>query len=107
MPLVERGERPERVRGRERSLEIQLGPLGGVDLRPTRCFLWAGEEREGRERVVSLGLPPRNLVLPRREREVRAGAVRIRSLGNPLLTVALASVHAARKLADEKRQLNR
>ena len=107
MGLIEHSHSPERVRGLERSLEVQLGPLGGFELRPTRFFLWAGEEREGHERVVSLGAAPRNLVVPRRRTEVRAGAVRVRSLGNPLLTVALAGVHAARKLADEKRQLNR
>ena len=92
-----------RVRGVERSLEVQLGPLGGFDLRPTRCFLWSGEERKGRERVVSLGTPPRSLLILRRERELRAGAVHVRSLGNPLMTVALAGVDVARKLAEEKR----
>ncbi len=102
MGLVERSESPVRVRGVERSVEVQLGPLGGFDLRPTRLFLWGGGEREGRERVVSLGSAPRNLRIPRRERELRAGAVRVRSLGNPLMTVALAGVHTARKLARER-----
>jgi hypothetical protein len=85
-----------RVRGREREFEVQLGALGGFELRPTRLFVWAGGERSGRERILSLGSPPRSLMIPRRERELRAGAVRIRSLGNPLLTVALAGVHAVR-----------
>ncbi len=103
MSLSEReGEKPERVRGRERSFEVQLGGLGGFELRPTRCFLWTGEERE-QQRVVSLGAAPRNLLVPRRPREVQAGPVSVRSLGNPLLTVALAGVHAARKLREEKR----
>ena len=103
MALIERGEKPERVRGVERSVEVQLGPLGGFDLRPTRFFLWSGEAREGRERIVSLGSPPRSLLIPRRERELRAGAVHVRSIGNPLMTVALAGVHAARKLSEEAR----
>ena len=102
MGLVERRESEIRVRGVERSVEVQLGPLGGFDLRPTRFFLWAGEAREGRERVVSLGSAPRSLRIPRREREVRAGAVRVRSLGNPLMTVALAGVHVARKLSKDR-----
>ncbi len=85
-------------------MEVQLGPLGGFDLRPTRLFVWAGGERAARERIVSLGSPPRNLLIPRREREIHAGSVRVRSLGNPAMTVALAGVHAARKLARERRR---
>lgn len=103
MGLVERREGEVRVRGVERSFEVQLGPLGGFDLRPTRFFLWSGDVREGRERIVSLGSAPRSLVIPRREREVRAGPVRVRSLGSPLMTVALAGVHAARKLSETRR----
>jgi hypothetical protein len=94
--------RPVRRRGVERSVEVQLGPLGGFELRPTRLFLWGGDARE-RQRIVSLGSAPRNLLIPRREREVRAGSVRVRSLGNPVMTVALAGVHAARRLAAERR----
>ena len=90
-----------RRRGVERSLEVQLGPLGGFDLRPTRVFVWGGAEREGRERIVPLGSPPRNLRIPRRERELQAGAVHVRSLGNPLMTIALAGVHVARRLVAE------
>ena len=103
MSLIERRE-GKRVRGRERSLEIQVGGLGGFEVRPTRFFIWSGEEREGRERVVSLGSAPRSLTLPRREREVRAGSVRVRSLGNPLMTVALAGVHAVRRAVQETRR---
>jgi hypothetical protein len=35
-------------------------------------------------------------MIPRRERELLAGAVRVRTLGNPLMTLALAGVHAFR-----------
>ena len=105
MGLVERKESASRVRGVERQLEVQLGPLGGFDLRPTRLFLWSGDQREGRERLVSLGSPPRSLLIPRTEKELRAGAVRVRSLGNPLMTVALAGVHAVRRLSNERREL--
>lgn len=102
MALIERHSGDE-VRGRERSLEIQVGGLGGFEVRPTRFFLWGGGQREGRERVVSLDSPPQNLSLPRRERELRAGSVEVRSLGNPLMTVALAGVHAVRKAVREVR----
>jgi hypothetical protein len=97
MSPTESGKPPERVRGVERSLEIQLGSLGGLDLRPTRFFVWAGSERTN-ERILPLGTRPRNLVVPRRPREVHAGAVQIRTLGNPLMTIALAGVHAAKRI---------
>lgn len=95
--------KPERIRNVERSVEVQVGPLGGFELRPTRIFLWGGDEREGHERLLSLGSPPRNLKIPRRERRVEVGIVRARTLGNPLMTIALAGVHAARKLREEAR----
>jgi hypothetical protein len=95
--------RPVRRRGVERSVEVQVGALGGFEVRPTRVFLWGGSEREGRERVVSLGSPPRSLMIPRRERETQAGSVRVRSLGNPVMTVVLAGVHVARTIARERR----
>ncbi len=102
MAEVEPTGKPARRRGVERSLEVQVGALGGFEVRPTRIFLWGGEERGGRERIVSLGAPPRNLMIPRRERETHAGGVRVRSLGNPLMTVALAGVHVARRMARER-----
>src|SRR5215210_2349492 len=43
--VTEEGERGELVRGVERTFEVQVGALGGFELRPTRCFLWLGEER--------------------------------------------------------------
>ena len=86
-------------------MEVQLGPLGGFEVRPTRVFLWGGDRHEGRERIVSFGSPPRNLRVPRREREVEARGVRVRALGNPLMTVALAGVHVARRLAGERERL--
>src|ERR671923_2289245 len=90
--------KPARVRGVERSFQVQVGGLGGFELRPTRVFVWPGSERQGHERVLPLGSAPRSLTIPRRPRELQAGAVEVRTLGNPLLTIALAGVHAARKL---------
>ena len=84
------------MRGVERTFEVQLGALGGFELRPTRCFLWVGSARAGSERVLSLGAAPRSLTIPRRERRREAGAVRVRTLGNPVVTVALAGVHLVR-----------
>jgi hypothetical protein len=96
MSRIERRRSEVRVRGRERELEVQVGALGGFELRPTRMFVWLGEERDERQRIVSLGSAPRSLMIPRREREMLAGNLRVRSLGNPLMTVALAGVHAFR-----------
>jgi hypothetical protein len=104
MGSEERETKPARIRGVERSLEVQIGSLGGFDLRPTRFFVWAGEERKGRERVVPLDSPPRNLRIPRRERRVEVGLVRARTLGNPLLTIALAGVYAAKKVSSERQR---
>jgi hypothetical protein len=98
MALIERRNSPARVRGRERGFEIQLGELGGFELRPTRLFLWQGAERAEDLRVLSLGRPPRNLFLPRKESEYRAGAVQMRAVGNPLMTIALAAVQTTRAL---------
>jgi hypothetical protein len=103
MSRIERRQSAARVRGRERELEIQLGPLGGFELRPTRLFIWPGHKRTGRERVVSLGSTPRSLMIPRREKEIEVGAVRVRSLGNPLMTIALAGVHAVRAATRERK----
>lgn len=98
MEPAESRSRPERVRGVERSLQVQVGGLGGFELRPTRFFVWGGTEREGSERILPLGARPRNLLVPRRPREVHAGSVHVRTLGNPLMTMALAGIHAARQI---------
>jgi hypothetical protein len=98
MGLIERRSSPARVRGRERGFEVQLGDLGGFELRPTRLFLWPGSERAEGARIISLGRPPRNLLLPRAENEYRAGAVRVRAVGNPFMTMALAAVQTTRAL---------
>jgi hypothetical protein len=103
MSSVERSQ-GARIRGRERQLEIQLGAVGGFELRPTRIFVWTGADRAGRVRVISMGTAPRSLMIPRRERELRAGTLRVRSLGSPLMTIALASVHAVRAARRTRQQ---
>jgi hypothetical protein len=98
MEPSESRKQAERVRGVERSLEIQVGGLGGFELRPTRFFVWGGAERAESQRVLPLGAKPRNLFVPRRPRELQAGSVHVRTLGNPLMTLALAGIHAARRI---------
>jgi len=94
----QRETKPERVRGVERSLQLTIRGLGGFELRPTRVFIWGGDERAGTERILPLGSAPRSLTIPRRPRERQAGAVELTTLGNPVMTVALAGVHLARAL---------
>jgi hypothetical protein len=98
MEPAESSSPPERVRGVERSFQVQVGGLGGFELRPTRFFVWGGAERGGAERILPLGARPRNLLAPRRPRELHVGAVHVRTLGNPLLTVALAGVYVVRRV---------
>jgi hypothetical protein len=104
MDEKQEGTRPTKIRGAERSLQVEVRGLGGFELRPTRVFVWGGDERGATERILPLGSAPRSLTIPRRLRQRRAGAVELRTLGNPVLTVALAGVHAARAL--RRRRLN-
>jgi hypothetical protein len=90
--------KPERVRNVERSLQVEIKGLGGFELRPTRLFVWGGEERAASERILPLGSSPRSLTIPRRRRERQSGSVELTTLGNPVLTIALAGVHAARAI---------
>jgi hypothetical protein len=88
------------VTGAERTLEVRLGSLGGFELRPTRLFLWKGEERAEAERIIAFGGEPVGLEYPREENTLRAGSVEVRTLGNPLLTIAMAGVIAFRRWTD-------
>lgn len=98
MDKEQKETKPDRLRGVERSLQVEVRGLGGFELRPTRVFVWGGQEREQSERILPLGAAPRSLTIPRRPRERQAGAVELRTLGNPIMTIALAGVHAARAL---------
>jgi hypothetical protein len=49
---------------------------------------------------MSLGQKPVGLEYPRRENMLRAGSVEVRTLGNPLMTIALAGVVAFKRWAD-------
>lgn len=99
MALVERERQPDQVRGVERSLEVKLGSLGGFELRPTRLFLWKGPER-AEERLVAFGERPSGLDYERHETSTRAGSVELRTVGNPLMTIALAGAIAFKRWAD-------
>ncbi len=102
MGALERTVAPEPIAGTERAFEVKLGALGGVELRPTRLFLWRGGARDASERLVSLGARPVGLGYERRESTIRVGAVELRSRGNPLLTLAMAGTIALRRLVEDE-----
>ena len=78
-------------RGQERQVAVQVGRSFGFDLRPSRLFVWAGAEREGHERIVSLGRPPARMQAPHRRRWLKVGAAEISYLGSPAVTVPLSA----------------
>jgi hypothetical protein len=88
------------ITGVERTLEVRLGSLGGFELRPTRLFVWRGDEREQAERIIPFGGEPVGLEYPRHESSLRAGGVEVRTLGNPLMTIVIAGAIAFRRWAD-------
>ncbi len=82
----------------ERQVTVQIGRLGGFDLRPSRLFFWLGRDRDRRQRIVSYGLPPKVLRKPRRRAYVHLGGIEISYLGNPAVTVPLSLGRGLRHL---------
>lgn len=78
-------------RGVERQVVLQLGPLLGLDVRPSRLFFWYGPDRTAGERIVSLDKAPRVLRQGRPRRFVRLPGIEVSYLGNPLVTLLLAA----------------
>lgn len=76
-------------------MEVQVGPLFGVDLRPSRVFLWTGARREN-ARILPLGRPPRTLRMARRRRILSLGPLQVTMLGNPIVTLGKTGVALAR-----------
>src|SRR5680860_1567074 len=84
------------VRDQERALAVTAGRLGGAEIRPTRIFLWLGNRALGHERMISMDSQPR-LLRSCRRRHLDLGACHVSFLGNPVLTVGLFAVKAARR----------
>ena len=83
---------------------MQVGGLFGVDVRPTRLFVWLGPRRRG-ERILALGTAPRISRRPRRRREIVAGPVRVSALGNPIVTLGQTGLTIARAARARSAQL--
>jgi hypothetical protein len=103
MAHLERTRSAEVTSGVERSFEVRLGGLGGLEVRPTRIFLWRGPDRDASERVLPLAEQPVGLEYERREGTVRVGELTVRSVGNPLLTLAMTGTIAIRRWLDPER----
>jgi hypothetical protein len=82
-------EQPEK--GLERQVTVQAGGLFGLDLRPSRLFFWLGQRDDHEPYIVSLERKPRVLRYPRQRRFVHLGGGQVSYLGNPLVTVVLAT----------------
>lgn len=102
MAPLERNVSPVPVTGAERALEVKLGALGGFEVRPTRVFLWKGDDRRRSERLVPLADRPVGLEYERRESTVRLGQIEIRSRGNPLMTLAMAGAIALKRIVTDE-----
>jgi hypothetical protein len=89
----------ELERGVERQIVVQVGPLVGIDVRPSRVFMWYGE-RTDTERIVSLDKAPRVLSRARPRRFLQLPGLEVSYLGNPAVTLALASGAWYRRLRD-------
>lgn len=100
MSTAEDEHSPAPRTGIERSLEISLGSVGGFELRPTRLFVWKGGRAAEAERIMSFGREPVGLDYSRRESSLQAGPVHVRTVGNPVLTIAIAGAIAFRRWAD-------
>jgi len=90
----------ELERGVERQIILQVGPLVGIDVRPSRLFVWYGNARGAQERIVSLDKAPRVLRRPRPRRFVQLPGLEVSYLGNPAVTLLLASGAWYRRLRD-------
>ena len=84
-----------------------MGELGGVDVRPSRTFVWLGRRRAGHESIVTSGRAPRIPRDPSPERSVHVGGVEITYAGSPAVTLPLSAFQAARdfirRRADRRR----
>jgi hypothetical protein len=93
-------------RDQERQVAVQVGRSFGFDLRPSRLFVWAGAEREGHERIVSLGKPPARMQAPRRRRWLKVGPAEVSYLGSPAVTLPLSALryaqHVRRQVSGQK-----
>lgn len=87
----------------ERRLAVQVGVLFGVDVRPSRVFVWLGGRRPGEEAILPLGGAP---ALPRRplaEKTTHIGPLEVTYAGSPAVTLPLSAGRAVRQALRARR----
>lgn len=82
----------------ERRVAVQIGDLFGLDVRPSRTFVWLGRRVEGEEAVLSLGKPPKVLPETTPLRSKRVAGADITYLGSPAYTLPLSLTLTAKHL---------
>jgi hypothetical protein len=90
------------TRHQERAFALIVDRVGGIEIRPTRVFLWIGGRVPGNELLISLDLPPR-LLRSARRRHLDLGPFHLSFLGNPLVTLGLFAARAVRRLIRQRR----
>lgn len=88
---------------RERRVAVQVGTLFGLDVRPSRTFVWLGRRRPGAEAILPLGGPPSLPRRPLEERTKQVGPTEITYAGSPAVTVPLTAYRAAREALRARR----
>jgi hypothetical protein len=88
----------------ERRVEVQVGDLFGIDVRPSRSFVWLGRRREGDELVLPLDRPPKVLDGPASVRTKEIAGAELSYVGNPAVTLPLALYNTARHLWRRSRE---
>ena len=87
----------------ERRVAVQVGGLFGVDVRPSRSFVWLGRRNEGDELVLSLDRPPHVLPGPTPMRTTHIAGAEVTYVGNPVVTVPAAAINTVRHLWRQRR----
>jgi hypothetical protein len=82
----------------ERRVAVQVGDLFGLDVRPSRTFVWIGRRVEGEEAVLSLGKPPKVLPETTPLQSKHVGPAEITYLGSPAYTLPLSLTLTAKHL---------
>lgn len=92
---------------RERRVTVQVGTLFGLDVRPSRAFVWLGRRRAGGEAILPLGGPPRLPRRPLEEKTRQVGPAEISYAGNPAVTVPLTAYRAVHEALRARRARRR
>jgi hypothetical protein len=91
-------ERPLPAVPGERRVAVQVGDLFGLDVRPSRTFVWIGRRVEGEEAVLSLGKAPKVLPETTPVRSKRIAGAEVTYAGSPAYTLSKSLAATAKHL---------